>query len=148
MKVIYYDLQTSHFLPVDGPDGAQIVQIGAVSTLKGLSQEEDFGQDRFNIYLIPTCSISDAATKKHGLTHENLLEAEIETGNVFSTRTGLEMFMNFLENQKDSDDEEILLVSVYFHFLTIQIKDNVNFCLYFPKWYSNLKLFYFSRLVE
>ena len=116
MKVIYYDLQTSHFQPVSGPDGAQIVQIGAVSTLKGLSQEEDFGQERFNIYLIPTCSISDSATRAHGLTHENLLEAEIETGNVFSTRTGLEMFMNFLENQKDSDDEEILLVSVYFLF--------------------------------
>lgn len=105
MKVIYYDLETTHLHPLSGPNGVQIVQIGAVTC------KWAFRQKKLNIYVIPTCRISAGATRAHGLTHEDLLEDEIEYDNVLSLETGLQLFMNFLAEQKDHDDEEVLMVS-------------------------------------
>ena len=104
MKVVYYDLMTTHRRPctLDGPHGVQIVQIGAVTGR--------LGNEQLNLYVIPTCDISDHATRFHGLTHEILLEDEIEYENVMSLRAGLQLFMDFLEHQKEHDDEEILIV--------------------------------------
>ena len=110
MKVVYYDLMTTHRRPctLDGPHGVQIVQIGAVTGR--------LGNEQLNLYVIPTCDISDHATRLHGLTHEILLEDEIEYENVMSLRAGLQLFMDFLEHQKEHDDEEILIVSLNFVF--------------------------------
>ena len=106
MKIVYYDLGITHFQPIDGPHGAQIVQIGAVTGKVGNIQ--------LNLFVIPTCSIGASATRIHGLTHENLLEDEIEYENVMSLKTGLLCFMDFLEEQKEHDDEKILIVSFIF----------------------------------
>ena len=109
MKVIYYDLETTHLYPLSGPNGVQIVQIGAVTC------KWAFRQKKLNIYVIPTCRINAGATRAHGLTHEELLEDEIEYDNVLSLETGLQLFMNFLADQKDHDDEEVLMVSFYLY---------------------------------
>ena len=52
VKVIYYKLGTTNLIPVGGPKGVQIVQIGAVC-----KHTRNKTQRKLNIYLVPTCRI-------------------------------------------------------------------------------------------
>jgi DNA polymerase III epsilon subunit-like protein len=69
VKVIYYDLETTNLRPLTGPNGIEIVQIGAVCkhTRNKKTQE-------LNIYLVPNREISAGATQVHGLTRDSLRE--------------------------------------------------------------------------
>ena len=108
MKVIYYDLETTGLRPMTGPNGVEIVQIGAVCkhTRNKKTQELD-------IYLVPNGRISPGATQVHGLTRDELIGDLLDRkySNVFRPQEGLQEFMNFLEEQREYDNEKILLVS-------------------------------------
>ena len=106
VKVIYYDLETTNLRPVSGPNGVEIVQIGAVC-----KHTRNKTQKKLNIYIIPTCRISLGATRVHGLTRQELIEDERKYNNVFHPETGLQEFMEFLNEQREFDDEMIIMVS-------------------------------------
>ena len=108
VKVVYYDLETTNLRPLTGPRGVEIVQIGAVC-----KQTRNKTQNKFNMYLVPDQDISPGATRINGLTRDDLVE-DFDSGrfnNVVEPQEGLQEFMNFLDNQRDYDDEGILLVS-------------------------------------
>ena len=105
VKVIYYDLETTNLRPLTGPNGVEIVNIGAVCkhTRNKKTQELD-------IYLIPNREISAGATQVHGMTRDSLREFD----EAFRPKQGLQVFMNFLEQQREYNEEKILLVSIMF----------------------------------
>jgi len=106
VKVIYYDLETTNLRPVTGRNGVQIVQIGAVC-----KHTRNKTQRKMDIYIVPTCRISPGATKVHGLTYQELKEDQRKYNNVFSPREGLQEFMEYLNEQREYDDERIVLVA-------------------------------------
>ena len=103
VKVIYYDLETTGLRPLTGPNGVEIVQIGAVC-----KHTRNKKTQKLNIYLVPNREISAGATQVHGLTRDSLREFD----DVFRPKQGLQVFMNFLEQQRDYNEEKILLVSL------------------------------------
>ena len=113
MKVIYYDLETTNLRPLTGPNGVEIVQIGAVCKHTRNKSTQELGSGN-GIYLVPNREISPGATKVHGLTRDGLIEDKRQFNNVFRPQRGLQEFMNFLEEQREYIGEEILLVSSFF----------------------------------
>jgi len=108
VKVIYYDLETTGLRPLTGPNGVEIVQIGAVCkhTRNKNTQELD-------IYLVPNGRINPGATQIHGLTRDELIGDLLDRkyDNVYRPQQGLQEFMNFVDEQRDYDNEKILLVA-------------------------------------
>ena len=104
VKVIYYDLETTNLRPLTGPNGIEIVQIGAVC-----KHTRNKKTQNLDIYLIPNREISAGATQVHGLTRDSLRKFD----DVFRPKRGLQTFMNFLEQQREYNKEKILLVSYY-----------------------------------
>ena len=113
MKVIYYDLETTGLRPLTGPNGVEIVQIGAVCkhTRNKNTQKLSSGD---GIYIVPNREISAGATQVHGLTRDGLIEDKRQFSNVFSPKRGLQEFVNFVEEQREYSGEKILLVSSFF----------------------------------
>ena len=105
VKVIYFDLETTGLRPLTGPNGVEIVQIGAICKRNKYLKKT-------NIYLVPNGRISPGATQVHGLTRDELIGDLLDRkyNNVFRPKQGLQEFMNFLEDQREYDDEKILLV--------------------------------------
>jgi len=101
VKIIYYDLETTNLRPLTGPNGIEIVQIGAVC-----KHTRNKKTQKLNIYLVPNREISAGATQVHGLTRDSL-----EFDDAFRPKQGLQVFMNFLEQQREYNKEKILLVA-------------------------------------
>ena len=109
VKVIYYKLATTNLRPVSGPNGVEIVQIGAVC-----KHTRNKTTKKLNIYIIPNCRISRGATKVHGVSRRNLIKRERRNyNNVFHPSGGLQVFMQFLCDKREFDDERIFLVSFF-----------------------------------
>ena len=105
VKVIYYDLETTNLRPLTGPNGVEIVQIGAVCKHTRSKKTQEL-----NIYLVPNREISAGATQVHGMTRDSLREFD----EAFIPKQGLQVFMNFLEQQREYNEEKIWLVSLMF----------------------------------
>ena len=103
VKVIYYDLETTNLRPLTGPNGIEIVQIGAVC-----KHTRNKKTQTLSVHLVPNREISAGATKVHGLTRDRL----IREFDARRPKQGLQVFMNFLEQQKDYKEENIWLVSL------------------------------------
>ena len=119
VKVIYYDLETTNLRPLTGPNGVEIVQIGAVCNWNKNIQK--LGSHSGNpsgdgIYLVPNREISVGATQVHGLTRDELIEDKRTRRywNVFSPKRGLQEFVKFVAQQREYSGEKILLVSSFF----------------------------------
>ena len=121
VKVIYYDLETTNLRPLTGPNGVEIVQIGAVAKHTRCKKTQ-----KLDIYLVPNIQISAGATRVHGLTNDSLEEFD----QAFNPKQGLQVFMNFLEQQREYNEEKILLVSicnVYFVVIrNLAVSNDVN----------------------
>ena len=109
VKIVFYDLETTNLRPLTGPNGIEIVQIGAVC-----KHDRNKKTQKLDIFLVPNREISAGATGVHGLTRDGLIEDEREYSNIFRPKRGLQEFMNFLEEQREYDDENIWLVSIVF----------------------------------
>ena len=106
MKIVYYDLETTNLRPLTGPSGIEIVQIGAIC-----KHTRSKSQRSFDKYLVPRCSISPGATQVHGLTRQWLVQRWMNAeADVSLLQQGLQEFMNFLDEQKQYPNEEIILV--------------------------------------
>ena len=127
VKVIYYDLETTGLRPLTGPNGVEIVQIGAVCkhTRTKKTQELD-------IYLVPNGRINPGATQVHGLTRDELIGDlhDRKYSNVFRPKQGLQEFMNYVDEQRDYDNEKILLVSNF-----KKKKGKIFFVLFYCRWH-------------
>ena len=108
MKVIYYDLETTGLRPLTGPNGVEIVQIGAVCKHTRNKNTQKLA-DGDGIYLVPKREISAGATLVHGLTRDELIGDlhDRKYSNVFRPKQGLQEFMNFVDEQRDYDNEKI-----------------------------------------
>ena len=123
MKVIYYDLETTGLRPQTGPNGVEIVQIGAVCKHTRNKNTQKLA-DGDGIYLVPKREISAGATLVHGLTRDGLIEDKRRFSNVFSPKRGLQEFVNFVEEQREyNTGEKILLVSSFYNVRPSKIFD-------------------------
>lgn len=99
-------METTGLTPLTGYYGVEIIQIGAVCRQTRLCAE-----NRLNIYLRPEAYIEEEATNIHGIDMEWFDEHFYDENVYNSMSDGLEAFVEFIEEQKTYDDEEILLVA-------------------------------------
>ena len=102
MRVAYFDLETTGF-----PTTSEILQI-AVET----DESEENDDTLFNQYIFPETSyIPHGAQKVHGISIVNgeLHKNGERLTDVTSATEGLNDFLEFLEDLRENDDEEIVL---------------------------------------
>ena len=94
--------------PVKGPRAAQIIAICAICRHRKFRRPK-----KINIRIIPTFKIQPGAIESHGITKEWLRRNRRSQQVYSSMQDGLQYFLDFLEGVKNSEEEEILLVSTY-----------------------------------
>ena len=102
MRVAYFDLETTGF-----PTTSEILQVAAIT------DESDANDDAlFNQYIYPeTNYIPHGAQKVHGISivNDELHKNGERLTDVASATEGLNDFLEFLEDLRENDDEEIVL---------------------------------------
>lgn len=97
MRIIYYDLETTGLHPMEGPNGVEIVQIGATSRYRG-------NATNFDEYLLPTMPVTQTAVNIHGLTNR-ILDAKLRQGHASYIENGLKMFVDYIDGITLGDKE-------------------------------------------
>jgi hypothetical protein len=104
LKLVYFDLETTHFKPPENPEVVQIMSIGAIS-----------GDKEFVQYMIPTCEVDPTSGKINGMKIQDgklFLNGE-EVEKAVAIKRGLSMFMDFLDDESDNGKEDLCLVSIF-----------------------------------
>ena len=92
MVVVFYDLETTGLNNRKRHRGVQIVSIGAVT---------EYGAT-FHKYFMPTCEISEGATKVHGMYIHKYIGLLFKEGllmDAVEPKSGLSCFMDWLSSQ-------------------------------------------------
>lgn len=123
MRIIYYDLETTGLKPREGPNGVQIVQIGATSRYRGR-------KTTFGAYLVPSIKVTEPAVSIHGLTNKELHD-KLRKGQAHGIKKGLKLFVDWIDDIiADDHENNVVLVSYQ-----ISISNGGNSFLFF-RWHT------------